>query len=92
MLVYNKFSAIGKQNKSNYISELKVGENVITDHNLFADHFLINTSSTLDCTLMRMIRQTKVEKILSSMTPTSIPKLIINLIFLSLRLVVSSVI
>jgi hypothetical protein len=92
MLVYNKFSAIGKQNKSNYISELKVGENVITDPNLFADHFLINTSSTLDCTLMRMIRQTKVEKILSSMTPTSIPKLIINLIFLSLRLVVSSVI
>ena len=37
MLVYN--SLLGKQNKSNYISELKVGENVITGTNLIAEHF-----------------------------------------------------
>ena len=30
---------LGKQNKSNYISKLKVGENVITDPNLIAEHF-----------------------------------------------------
>ena len=79
-------SLLGKQNKSNYISELKVGENVITDPNLIAEHF--NTLSTLDFAPMRMIRQTKVEKIFSP-TPTSIPKLIINLIFLPLKLIVS---
>ena len=40
MLVYNnRETKIGKQNKSNCISELKVGENVITDHNLIAEHF-----------------------------------------------------
>jgi hypothetical protein len=44
-------SLLGKQNKSNCISELKVGEHVITDPNLIAEHFnthFINIGVYLD--------------------------------------------
>ena len=70
-------------------SELKVGENIITDPNLIAEHFkLINTLLTLDCILMRITCQMEVKKpkkLMGSLTPTCIFKLIINSTFLLLK-------